>query len=109
MKDGIGNKWRLFAEGGIEPSCFLYRHFNAEGDLLYVGMTLHVLSRQKDHLKTAEWANSIFQIIIEPFASREELIEAEALAIKSEYPKFNKTHNDRMLRRALVVKTVNNK
>jgi hypothetical protein len=28
--------------------------------------------------------------VIEPFATREELVEAEALAIKSEYPKFNK-------------------
>ena len=31
-----------------------------------------------------------------------ELIEAERLAIKTEFPKFNKVHNDRTLRRELV-------
>jgi hypothetical protein len=97
----IPDKWLTFAARCIEPTCFLYRHYNAVGDLLYVGMTLHVWSRQTAHLQRAEWANSIYQIVIEPFGSREELIEAEALAIKSEYPKHNKTHNDRTLRRAL--------
>lgn len=101
-KTSIANKWCEFAKYGITPTCFLYRHYDANGGLLYVGMSLHVWSRQTKHLQNAAWANSIFQIIIEPFASREELIEAEALAIKSEYPKFNKVHNNRMLRRALV-------
>jgi hypothetical protein len=98
----IADKWLSFAYHYIKPTCFLYRHYDATGDLLYVGMTLHVWSRQKTHLQNAEWANSIFQIVIEPFASREELIEAEELAIKSEYPRYNKTHNDRTLRRMLV-------
>jgi hypothetical protein len=83
----IAEDWLWFAERGTKPTCFLYRHYDATGELLYVGMTLNILSRQKDHLITAEWANSIFQIIIEPFANREELIEAEAVAIKTEYPK----------------------
>jgi len=98
----ITDKWRSFTARGIEPTCFLYRHFDAKGDLLYVGMSLHVWSRQWKHFQEAEWANTIYQIVIEPFASREELIEAEALAIKTEYPRHNKTHNDRTLRRALV-------
>ena len=98
----IADKWREFIERGIEPTCFLYRHYDAAGDLLYVGMTLYVCSRQKDHLQKAEWANSIYQIVIEPFVSREELIKAEAYAIKTEYPKFNKMHNDRTPRRELV-------
>jgi hypothetical protein len=102
LHESVARKVASFIEQGIEPKGYLYRHYGPDGDLLYVGMTLHVWSRQKSHLKTAEWANSIYQIIIEPFASRAELIEAEALAIKSEYPKFNKVHNDRTLRRELV-------
>jgi hypothetical protein len=98
----IADKWRGFAARGIKPTCFLYRHFDAKGDLLYVGMSLDVWSRQWAHFRQAEWANTIYQIVIEPFGSREELIEAEAIAIKTEYPKYNKAHNDRTLRRALV-------
>jgi hypothetical protein len=98
----IADKWRSFTACGIEPTCFLYRHYDAAGDLLYVGMSLHVWSRQMAHLQKAAWANSIYQIVIEPFGSREELIEAEAIAIKTEYPRYNKVHNDRTLRRALV-------
>jgi hypothetical protein len=101
----IANKWREYADHGIEPTCFLYRHYDACSDLLYVGMTLHVWDRQKKHLQNAEWANSIYQILVEPFAYREELIEAEAYAIKTEFPKFNHTHNDRTLRRALAAPT----
>ena len=102
----IANKWLCdYADRGIEPTCFLYRHYDARGDLLYVGMTLHVWDRQTRHLTKAEWANSIYQIVVEPFATRNELIEAEAYAIKTEFPKFNKTHNDRTLRRALVAPT----
>jgi hypothetical protein len=91
----IIDKWHSFAKDGVEPTCFLYRHFNASGDLLYVGMSLHVRARQAQHLKRAAWANTIYQIVIEPFASREELLEAEQLAIRTEFPKFNRVHNER--------------
>jgi len=39
------------------------------------------------------WRASIYQIVIEPFETREQALEAERLAIKTEFPKFNTMHN----------------
>jgi len=36
---GLPLPWRAFAAQGIEPTFFLYRHYDADGDLLYVGMS----------------------------------------------------------------------
>jgi hypothetical protein len=91
----IANKWRSFEKLDISPTCFLYRHYDAGGGLLYIGMSQYVLARQTRHFKKSEWANTIYQIIIEPFASRDELLEAEQLAIATEFPKFNTIYNGR--------------
>jgi hypothetical protein len=37
----------------------------------------------------------ICQIVIEPFQTREEALAAEEIAIRTEFPKFNSTHNKR--------------
>lgn len=95
-QSAIVAKWEEFAKRGVNPTCFLYRHYDARGDLLYVGMSLSVMSRQFSHFKNAVWANSIYQIIIEPFSTRDELVEAEKLAIQIEFPKFNISHNERL-------------
>jgi hypothetical protein len=47
------------------------------------------------------WANNVFQTLVEPFTSRDELITAEMVAIKSEFPRFNQVHNGRTLQREL--------
>ena len=91
----IAAKWIAFAERGVEPTCFLYRQYDARGDLLYVGMTLHLVVRQSNHVAKSAWANAIYQIVVEPFESRDELLEAEKAAIATEFPKFNKSHNGR--------------
>jgi hypothetical protein len=92
----IPDKWHSFAARGIVPTCFLYRHYDAQGDLLYIGMSLNVLARQVRHIERAAWANTIYQIVIEPFATREELLAAEEYAIRTEFPKHNFTHNGRL-------------
>jgi hypothetical protein len=97
----IARKWLSFERAGITPTCFLYRHYDVRGDLLYVGMTLFVLARQMQHQAKALWANNVFQTLIEPFTSRDELITAEMIAIKSEFPSFNQVYNDRTLQREL--------
>jgi hypothetical protein len=84
-----------FLRQGIEPVCYLYRHFHPNGDLLYVGISLAPLSRQDHHVKAADWRNLIHRIIVEPFATREEALEAEQFAIRAEFPKFNIVHNTR--------------
>jgi hypothetical protein len=93
----IARKWLSFEKDSVAPTCFLYRHYDARGDLLYVGMTMFVLARQMQHLAASVWANNVFQTLVEPFTSRDELITAEMVAIKSEFPRFNQVNNGRTL------------
>jgi hypothetical protein len=82
-----------FLEEDREPECYLYRHYDPSGDLLYVGISLEPLRRQKRHSEQAAWRNMICQIVIEPFATREDALAAEQLAIRTEFPRFNGVHN----------------
>jgi Arm DNA-binding domain len=93
LLDHIAAKARLFLDQDQEPECYLYRHYDPGGDLLYVGISLEPLRRQKRHSERAAWRDMIFQIVIEPFAAREEALAAEQLAIRTEFPRFNDVHN----------------
>jgi hypothetical protein len=84
-----------FLKRGIEPACYLYRHFHPGGDLLYVGISLEALRRQDRHLKSADWRNLIHRIVIEPFGTREEALDAEQFATRTEFPRFNTARNRR--------------
>jgi hypothetical protein len=90
----IGKKCLQFIEQKIGPTCFLYRHYHPNGDLLYVGVSLDALKRQIEHAKDSPWRGMICLILIEPFESREAALEAEQVAIRTEFPKFNVIHND---------------
>jgi hypothetical protein len=90
-------KFLAFIEQDIEPACYLYRHYHPSGDLLYVGISAVPVGRQLVHLKGAGWRLAIHQIVVEPFATREEALAAEQLAIETEFPKFNTVHNRRRL------------
>ncbi len=68
----------------------LYRHFDANGILLYVGITKSIKMRGKEHVKKSGWAGSAHTTTIQYFASREELEDAEPLIIASERPLHNK-------------------
>jgi hypothetical protein len=78
-----------------EPACYLYRHYDAGGDLLYVGITLSPLQRHAKHFAVSPHRYQIFKVLIEPFASRADALQAEELAIREEFPKFNARHNGR--------------
>src|SRR6516164_10341897 len=95
LERNIAAKALAFLEQNIEPACFLYRHYHPNGDLLYVGISLDELARQRKHFQEAEWRLMIHCIVIEPFQTREEALKAEELAIKTEFPKFNVVHNRR--------------
>lgn len=70
----------------------LYRHFGADGELLYVGVTSRIPSRIKDHSKQSHWWLNISRIELEHFDSREAVLEAERAAIINEKPKHNIHH-----------------
>ena len=81
----------------------LYRHFNNEGVLLYVGISLSSINRLGQHKDNSHWFETISRVEIENFKTREEAIEAEAKAIFHEKPKHNimrPRHNQLMLEEA---------
>lgn len=67
----------------------LYRHFNADGELLYAGISVSSLVRLTKHRNTADWFGEIAVVKIEHFPSRKEALVAEAKAIREEKPKHN--------------------
>ena len=67
----------------------LYRHFDKNGALLYVGISLSALNRLGQHCDHSAWYNSISRVEIETFEARELALEAEAKAIFNEKPKHN--------------------
>jgi predicted GIY-YIG superfamily endonuclease len=70
----------------------LYRHFNASGELLYVGISLNSVARLAQHRDRSAWFGEIVRIEIEAFETKEAAIQAEIIAIWKERPKYNIRH-----------------
>jgi hypothetical protein len=66
----------------------LYRHYDASGTLLYVGISLSALTRLEQH-KASSWFGNIARVDIQKFETRQEALEAERIAITSERPVHN--------------------
>jgi hypothetical protein len=69
---------------------YLYRHFRADGVLLYVGVSLPAIQRLRAHSLAAEWFGTIANITIETCESRQDALAAEKKAIQIEKPLHNK-------------------
>ena len=67
----------------------LYRHYNKEGVLLYVGISLSAINRLGQHKDHAHWFSLISRVEIESFSSRAEVRNAEIAAINKENPLYN--------------------
>lgn len=72
----------------------LYRHFNADNQLLYVGISLSAIHRLSQH-KTSGWHDDIAKVDIIHFNNRTEALDAEKEAIKEENPRFNIAHRSK--------------
>ena len=73
-----------------EP-CDLYRHYDKEWNLLYVGISLNAIKRMIDHRsQSREWFDEIAFTQRKVYPSRAEAEKAEAIAIRNENPKWNK-------------------
>lgn len=66
----------------------LYRHFDASGNLLYVGASRNPFARNVQHLCASDWKDEIAVIKIEPISDWL-LFEAEKAAILKEQPLHN--------------------
>jgi predicted GIY-YIG superfamily endonuclease len=67
----------------------LYRHYDADKNLMYVGISLNAFARLSQHRDHSKWFEKIAHVEIEHFPTREEALAAEKNAIKSENPMFN--------------------
>jgi hypothetical protein len=75
----------------------LYRHYDFDGQLLYVGVSNNVVARLTRHKRQAPWADHIATIRVDHYPTRAAAEEAEAEAIITEKPRFN--DNVRLSRR----------
>jgi predicted GIY-YIG superfamily endonuclease len=77
----------------------VYKHFDANGTLLYIGSTIDFFKRCTDH-KKSPWATRVARIEVHPVANSDQAILLEHKLIKKEQPQFNvhikysKTKND---------------
>jgi hypothetical protein len=71
----------------------LYRFFGAGGVLLYVGLTVQLPIRLRDHHRGRAWWSEVERMTVQRYPGRPEVIAAERLAIINEKPKYNIQHN----------------
>lgn len=76
-------------------SVALYRHYDVDGDLLYVGISVKPLSRSTTHVNGSPWADEITRIEIERYKDRETAEKAEVCAIHNERPRHNTKHRSK--------------
>ena len=70
----------------------LYRHFNVDGVLLYVGVSLSAIHRLSQHADHSKWYNEISKVEMEHFCDRPSAMVAERKAVISEGPLHNIHH-----------------
>lgn len=79
----------------IIESHILYRFYNVDGDLMYIGATSDPPGRFKSHQADKEWWGEVAQIRLQHCETRQQLIAAEKAAIEWEQPIHNVLHNKR--------------
>ena len=67
----------------------VYRHYDANEILLYVGVSKDHLRRLSQHHDTARWYDQIAVVTVETFQNRQEAEEAEDRIIERELPIYN--------------------
>lgn len=67
----------------------LYRHFDADGKLLYVGVSLSAVHRLSQHRDHSHWFRRIAKMTTEWYPSRSEALDAERMAVRNEHPECN--------------------
>lgn len=72
--------------------CAVYRHFDQDRVLLYIGISMRPVDRGKQHASAADWTE--FAAFVEGvwYTTRAEAEAIELAAIKTELPVFNRKH-----------------
>ena len=77
----------------------LYRMYDKDDVLLYVGMSWSPPARFRHHANNSLWFSDVVKISIRRFASDSECKEAESYAIQDERPLHNKERPKPIARR----------
>jgi predicted GIY-YIG superfamily endonuclease len=80
----------------------LYRCFDADEELLYVGISKDPAERWKQHRSTAPWWRDVTMRVVEWYDDRPAAERAERKAIQTEGPRHNVLHNQRPANPAVV-------
>jgi len=73
---------------------FLYRHYDKNNNLLYVGITSDLNRRTKEHRSYSRWIKLSVSVTSTLFNDRDDCYSAEERAIKDENPIFNIAFNN---------------
>ena len=71
---------------------YLYRHYDAAGALLYVGIAKNVGARFSEHKRKSPWAAHSARMTVETFPDRAAAAVAELQAVVNEKPLYNVGH-----------------
>lgn len=69
----------------------VYKAFNAAGELLYVGISINVFNRLREHEKYAGWVRDASTLRVVRYADRRQAMAEEARTIRDEAPLWNVT------------------
>ncbi|WP_155054554.1 GIY-YIG nuclease family protein [Streptomyces blattellae] len=70
----------------------LYRLYDTDGELLYIGVTGNIATRWSAHASDKEWWPQVARRELTWFASRDEALAEEQRAIWNERPRHNRQH-----------------
>lgn len=76
---------------------YVYRHYSATGELLYIGCTCWV----PRVFRKAPWVSAIQRVTVDYYDSREEALKVESRAITEEMPRFNLMRSDETVEQVL--------
>jgi len=80
----------------IDSTTDLYRYFDAEGRLLYVGISFSAIARAAQHRESTGWWCDVARMHVEHLPTRSDALDAERQAIRTEQPLHNVVHNGKI-------------
>lgn len=67
----------------------VYRFFDRDGVLLYVGLTNHLPGRIREHQESKSWWRHVTRVTVDHYPTRTDAAQAEDCAIRAEHPRYN--------------------
>ena len=85
----------------------LYRQFDKDNVLLYVGVSLYPANRLSCHMNNSHWCHRIQKVLIEDYPTKETALRAEANAIIREKPLHNRVVHGKILKEVITKEQIN--